>query len=463
MIRYFDTYADYASAVKGDFESHVSLVGADNTPRIDGSNVVVGLGSARTGSIAVLDPMNTLCFIEVDTYKASSFMSGWETVGVVVVGVDHPSFRGEIVVMNKEWASKKLSDIYSYRLTGYTLDGTDRTGTIGAYGAADNWAARNDYVISYNATTKDDLITQLNAYFRANEPFLTQKWKAALAADGEIDLQVQNFTNGKQVSAIGSAGFTLTANLAPDWVATDRILKMNGNRVGYGTITNWPRVLNYFRQDINNTAYNPTTEVTSLKLIYPICLPAYLGTSQYRDRDMCAYLRSVYGEGEEGWLKFMATFLPVRPSQYGSNGDKEKYGDARSNTSLLTSLKYTDLDGAVRPVSPAAEYVSGIGYNHDLLRKGQWVMPDSDLLFDVVGGLEYNTTYDRDADVINRALKAIGSSALANGSSVWSCSRCGAYSGWYASGTSGFANNNYLSNSFLVVPLMLLKVPQSAS
>ena len=199
--------------------------------------------------------------------------------------------------------------------------------------------------------------------------------------------------------------------------------------------------------------------MTSVKRGYPICLPGYLGTSQYQS-DHCVYLRSVYDEGEQGWLKFMASFLPVRPTEYGSIGDKKKYGDARKNTYYLASQTYTDINGATQPISPAAAYAASIAFDHELLKKGQWVLPDSDLLFDVVGGLEYPTTNDRNADVINRALKAIGAPALGNNSGVWSCSRNGTIGGWFSYGNNGCAYYSvYLAGVRLAVPLLLLDVP----
>ena len=90
------------------------------------------------------------------------------------------------------------------------------------------------------------------------------------------------------------------------------------------------------------------------------------------------------------------------------------------------------------------------------------MLPDSDLLFDVVGGLEYPTTNDRNADVINRALKAIGAPALGNNSDVWSCSRYVASGGWIAYGSYGFAYGISFGYANLAVPLLLLDVPQSA-
>lgn len=461
MIKYYDTNAAYNADVKSAFESQVSLIGADNAIKFDGRNVIVDIRSAKTGSIAVLDGNHALRFINVDTFSSASFMSNFEVVGIVRVGVDHPSFRGKIAIKYKSPASKKMSNIWQFRLTGFTCDGTERAGTLSIREASDSWAANHDYVISYNAANELALVRQLNTYFKANEPFKAQGWVAVLNSDNTIDLK-HVYTSWNQSSYNkGTAGFTLTANLFPEWIASSYMLRANGQRFGDGTITNWARALAYFRNDNTSTGFNPAKDVTSTKMSLPICLPGYLGSSKYQS-DHCAYLRSIYGEGEQGWLKFMASFLPVRPTEYGSNGDKEKYGDARKNTYYLASQKYVDVDGNTQPVSPAADFAANIAFDHELLKKGQWVMPDSDLLFDVLGGIEYPTTNDRDADVINRALKAIGAPALGNNSNVWSCSRCGSEYCWYANGNYGFANFSYLNISYLVVPLVLLDVPQSA-
>ena len=461
MIKYYDTLAAYEADAKSAFESQVSLIGADNAIKYDGRNVVVDIRSAKTGTIAVLDGTHALRFISVDTFSSSSFPSNFEVVGVVRIGVDHPSFRGQIAIMYPTTKSLPMSAIYQWRLTGYTLDGTDRTGTLSIRQVSDSWAANHDYVISYNATTAAGLVEQLNAFFKANEPFKTQEWVAKLNDNNTIDLLLK-FTDWRQSGYnTGKAGFALSANLFPEWIATTAMLRANGQRFSEGTITNWSRALAYFRNDNSSTTYNPSSDVASVKRGYPICLPGYLGTSQYQE-DHCAYLRSVYGEGEQGWLKFMASFLPVRPTEYGSIGDKKKYGDARKNTYYLASQIYTDINGATQPVSPVATYAASIAFDHELLKKGQWVLPDSDLLFDVVGGLEYPTTNNRDADVINRALKAIGAPALGNDSDVWSCSRYGAADGWSARGAYGCAYYNLLYLSRLAVCLLLLDVPQSA-
>ena len=275
MIKYYKTEAAYAADSKSPFESQVSLVGESNGIHFDGRNVIVGAKHAKTGAIVVLDGNSAMHFVALDTFSSSSFMSNYTVVGVVAVGVDHPDYRGKLVIVHKNNASKAWSAIYSFKLTGYTLDGTDRTGTIRVYTGS---SAYEDKVISYNADSVADFLTELNAYFQSTAPFTTQNWRATADSDGNVTLTFL-FTFGKQASNSGSAGFTLTANLLPDIKSSSNMLRYNGQRSGEGSLSNWDRAINYFKADLNDTTYNPNSEVTSPKRSYPICKPAYLGTS----------------------------------------------------------------------------------------------------------------------------------------------------------------------------------------
>lgn len=461
MIKYYDTEAAYkADTGKGADESQVSLINAGNVCRYDGRNVVVGLRSARTGSVAYLDGSHSLHFAAPGTFKADGLPEGGEVIGVVVIGVDHQDFRGEVAVMSKTFASAQMLERWFVRLSGYTLDGTDRTGTLSVREASDNWAAAHDYTVSYNADNAEALASQLNAYFKANEPFTAQDWVAEADGDGNVTLHY-SYTNTKQLSNTAKDGFALANATAPEWADTMQMLRRNGKSAGEGTITNWPSALKFFRVDNASTAYNPASDVTTTKIAYPICLPGYLGTSKYQS-DHCSYLRGVYGEGEEGWLKFMESFLPVRPSEYGIF-DASRYGAAKRNTYYLAGIKYAGQDGAEKYASPAARLAANLGYDHELLKQGEWVLPDIDRVFAIVGQLKYPTTNDRDADPVNSALKAIGVSALGNNSSVWSCSRFTLSNVWIAYGDNGHAGGNYHNKMYVAVPLVLLNVAGGAA
>ena len=454
MIKYYDTEEAYkADTGKGADESQVSLIKAGNICRYDGRNVVVGLRSARTGSVAYLDGSRALHFAAPGTFRADGLPEVGGVIGVVVIGVDHQDFRGVVAVMSKTFAAAPMLERWFVRLSGYTLDGTDRTGTLSVWEASDSWAAAHDYAVGYNADSAQALASQLNAYFKANEPFMAQDWVAEADGDGNVTLHYA-YINYRQTSNAAKDGFALVQATAPGWADTTKMLRRNGRRIGEGTITNWPRTLAYFRGDNSSKTYNPASDVTTKKISYPICLPGYLGTSEYQS-DHCSYLRGVYGEGEEGWLKFMESFLPVRPSEYGIF-DASRYGAAKRNTYYLAGIKYAGQDGVEKYASPAARLAANLGYDHELLKQGEWVLPDIDLLFGLVGQLKYPTTNDRDADPVNSALKAIGAPALGNSSSVWSCSRYGPNNGWIAYGYYGFAVGYILISRNVAAPLVLL-------
>ena len=460
MIKYYDTEAAYAADAKSAFESQVSLVGESNDIKYDGRNVVVGAKGAKTGSIVVLDGHSALHFIALDTFSSSSFMSNYTIVGVVAVGVDHPDFRGKLVVIHKTNASKAWSAIYSFKLTGYTLDGTDRSGKLKVYSAASTY---DNYTISYNAETAAGLVEQLNAYFQANTPFTTQHWRADADSDGNITLSFL-FTFADQRSCAGSDGFALTANLLPGIPASSGMHRFNGQRSGDGTITNMNRALAYFSADLNNASYNPTSNVTSPVRGYPICKPGYLGTSQYSGgADRCAALRAIYGPGEEGWKNFMRSFLPPLPSKVGVM-NKDVYGDGKKNTYLMAGKTFTKQDGTSIVAFPAADYCAKVTYNHELLKSGCWMLPDMEAVFGIMRDVAYPApTNDRNADKVNRALNAIGGSAIGNSSNVWSSSRISAGSAWFSSGGGGCAGGVLMYSANLAVPVTLLDVGEAAS
>lgn len=454
MIRYFDTEAEYLAAVQ-DAESQVSLVGESNECKFDGRNVVIGLNSATTGSIAVLDGLHVLRFIAPQTFSSKSFMSNYEIVGPVVIGVDHPAFRGEVAIANREFSGKPMLVRFRFNLSGYTLDGTEHTGVLSIRSAANSWGANKDYTITYKADNIVALVSQLNAYFKANEPFIAQDWVAIADESGAVFLDFK-YTDWRSSYNTAKSGFSVSANNAPKWNKTTEMLRMNGQRYGEGPITNIPRALSYFRKDNTSTSHNPAEDVKTIKLAYPICLPAYLGKSKYQS-DHCAYLRQVYGEGEEGWLKFMQSFLPVLPSEYGIFDD-DTYGSEKENTYYLANLKYVGQDGVERYTSPAARMVADVHYDHELLKRGEWVIGKMSRIFSIVGQLRYSTTNDRNADKVNAALRAIGAPALSNNSDVWSCSRHIESSSWVTNGGAGFASGYSFYLSPLSVPLVILKL-----
>jgi hypothetical protein len=360
----------------------------------------------------------------------------------------------DVLIAYYQNSSKKWSDRYSFKLTGYTLDGTARTGTLSIREASNSWASGVDYVVSYNASTVDDFITQLNAFFQdtANPVFQTQDWVAIKESDNSVTLHFA-FTNNKQASNTAKSGFALTANFLPEITELANIRRKHGGTGGEGVISSYWRALAYFRSDNDSTNYNPASDVTSIKTSRPVCLPAYLGTSQYQS-DHCALLRQTYGEGEAGWLRYMQSCMPVNPTDYGNMG----ITNGLELTRILAGKTYTS---PAKPnptiLCPAASYCYGI--STIAIPQGKWYLPTvrdvSDMLIDV----KYNTpnTATKD-DTINRTLSWLGGNAISNGSYFWSSCRYGAGSAWLALGNYGFFGNGYMYTSLVAVPFSLYKL-----
>lgn len=399
-----------------------------NNPKV-GDAVV---GNLLTGKVE---------YIKGESFSLAALNSSvYETIGAVY------GRRGrQVKVAFKENANQIWCTKYSYRLSGYTLDGMNRSGVI-SIRESSSASANTDFTVSYNAATVQGLVDQLNAFFQATAIFKAQKWAAAVV-DGAIDITF-DYTFWQQSSYnTAKDGFAFSANLMPDVTALANIRRKNGYTGGEGVISSFPRALAYFRDDNSSTTYNPSTDVTNIKRNYPICLPGYLGTSQYQS-DHCAKLREVFGEGEEGWLKFMASCMPVKPCGNGNMGTRDGLERTKVLASKLTA------DGA--KMCPAADYCYSKGTV--TVPQGNWYLPTVEDISDLLDTIQYGTNGSRTADPVNATLYKMGGSAISNGSNIWACCRGDANYAWGANGSGGFFGGYSLYGSYLAVPVALLTI-----
>ena len=374
-------------------------------------------------------------YIDIDSISSiSDINDGYELVGVVCGFINGEA----LVVRNPVSHSDTWCDILQYVLTGYTLDGTDQSGVISI---RDNSTAtaNTDYTISYNATTKDGLVEQLNTFFANNDAFKNQGFFASIADDKVIIHYHFTFLNQDNYIA-GKNGFTLTQNTMPDVIASNKFRRKNGVQLDIDVISNMEQALAYFRNDNSNSQYNPTNVVTSVKITYPICLPGYLGTSSYRDGDKCEFLRSVYGEGEEGWKRFMKSFLPVYPTDYGIINTTGK-----ELTKVLASKRYNDLDKVNEPMCKAAYYCYSM--TSATIDEGEFWLPGVQELSIILDGIKYGTVSDRNADIVNKALYKVRWTSISNTLIYWSSCRIDYRLSWLIYGANGLFFNGFFFNT----------------
>ena len=402
-------------------------------------------GDAVVGNLATGEPE----FITAESFDPTALAaSAYETIGAV-----GGRFGREILIVWKHSAAKKWCERIEYRLTGYTLDGAEHTGVLSICESGSASAA-TDFTVTYTASDKAGLVAALNAFFAATAIFTTQKWFARIdGADGEIHIGCSyEFWQQWSYNA-GKSGFALAATIMPDVTYSSYMLRRNGARDGEGSIHNLPRALAYFRNDNPSATYNPAADVTDVKTRYPVCLPGYLGTSQYQG-DHCALLRSAYGEGEEGWLRYMKAQTVVAPTDFGVMGIR----NGKERTAVLAARKFTLSDGAAQDLCPAAAYAKT---SPDSAVVTDWFLPTPEHLASILGPVQHGTTASRDADALNRVLAAMGGDAVSNGWNFWSCVRCSGSNAWIASGGGGFLAGSGMYGAYRSLPVSLCRLPEA--
>lgn len=403
----------------------------------------------KRGDIVVKDlTTKTPQYIVQDTFvKADINTNVYEIVGVV-----YWTNGKEVGVVYKENASNPYCNRGWWYLTGYTLDGASHTGVISIRVAGDSYAANVDKTITYSASDIEGMAAELNRAFLADSDFVAQDWYADIV-DGKIRVHC-NVSAWQQFSYnTGKSGFSLGTCMPEITYKADMRRKHGGNG-GEGAISSWHRALAYCRNDNGKDSYmgGRSSVQTSIKQAYPINLPTWLGTSTKNPGDFCAPLRAIYGEGEEGWLKFMKSCLPVVPCDYGNMG----MHNGKERTQILASFEFTS-NKVTTPTAmcKAASYC----YNKQsqTVEKGEFWLPTTEELSRIIRDVQYGTNSSRNADALNKGLNLIGGNAVSNGSSWWSCLRCVTGYAWYSSGY-GYFNYGNMNGSYGCLPVSLYHI-----
>ena len=357
----------------------------------------------------------------------------------------------KVLVVYKENTSTQFMNRPWWYLSGYTLDGTDRTGTLSIRVPDDNWNANVEKVIPYNATSAEGLVEQLNGFFEGDADCNAQDWYANIEEDGSVRIhcdgtkawQIFIFTTAK-------AGFALTS-CAPEIDADNVIRRKNGNNGGYGSIFSMQRAIEAFTPDNSDGSFNPSTDVKPMDVVRPIVLPAYLGESQYQN-DHCKALRERYGEGREGWLKFLESLRPVAPCDYGTMRKR----NGKERTDFMAQKMFTSrIVSEPKAMCNAAYYCSNV--NSKTVDKGEFWLPTADELSYIFKTIEYGTDSNWNSDPINRCLNKIGNT-VSNKSFWWSCCRYVLHAAWGVSDSGGFLSSGDMPRKLSVLPVSLYTV-----
>lgn len=388
-------------------------------------------------------------FIQLNTFdKTQLDQSQYEILGVV-----YNRTGNEVKFLYKNNASYKYCSRAWWYLSGYTLDGTDRTGSLSIRAASDSWVSNLIKTIPYNATNVNNFITQLNTYFSSDYDLTEQDWYANLESDGRIRLHCNNIDYRQCAYNTAISGFTLTGAL-PEIPAVESMRRKNGNTSGWGAISSYYRALSYYKTSVDSAEYqgNAINKYTTPKSAFPVSYTSYMG-SNASGVDNCEYLRNLYGANEEGWKNMLKSCLAVHPINTGNMSQKfgKEMGLLYGNKTYTSSKTTTAT--SMMPAFYYAYHLSGQTFS-----TGEFWVPTVEDLALILEDIQYGTNSSRDSDILNQALNKIGGSAINNSSLWWSCCRYYSNDSWYSYGTYGIFLNHGMSYTCGVLPVSLYSI-----
>lgn len=384
-----------------------------------------------------------LFYIKGDTLVLSELDKNvWEVQGVVY----HRDGKKVGIVGLYNSVGLPFCDRLWYYLSGYTLDGAEHTIVL-AIPTKANWNKSVEKTITYTASTVEEFISALNAAFEADADFTDQDWYADLTADGRVRVHYI-FVTWQQYDFMAKSGITKTTCL-PEVKLCTRLRRKSGQTTQIGGICSLHRSLAYYRNDNGTSAEQGgrTAEQTDIKQDWPINLPTWNGTSTKNPGDFCKALRAVYGEGEEGWLRFMRSGISITDTDCGIMAY-----DGREMGKLLSSFTYTSRK-VVEPkyMCPAIGWCAD--FATDCLPAGSWHMSSPKELIELVRDITLGTG---DRDVLNSTMKSAGGKDILNEYNLLGCARYNSNNVWNNFGLNGCLRIARMYDSWLMsLPLTL--------
>ena len=341
----------------------------------------------------------------------------------------------------------KQAEVFCWKVTGSAMtDGVQHTGALsigGTGGITENF--------TWETSTIEDFAAALNTFLQTNHPN-NQPYSCYVDTEDNntVIIQQNNYNDGYR--AVSLAGVTVRAYNMAEVAASSNLRSYNGLSGDFRG-SNLNRLITVLEStDVDDSNFNPPSVISSVPQ-GPVCLPAYLGTSQYRDGDKCAWLRAKYGEGVEGWKNYLADTMACEDQGWGPMQADRR--DGKAETYKLVGKTFLNSNNERQAQYPAAEYVAAIDEGVDYFRAGDWFEGSAFQMGKIIRKLEYgNKDTTRSSDRINRGLEAIGGNSISTAGNWWCVSRYSPGGWWYLSNGGVFYSCGFF-NVLRVVPLAL--------
>ena len=429
MIKTYTNESAWASATKPTTESTIGLLLDSKTPVVNGVNVLVN--EPKYGDAVVLDDNGEIKYIAYGTFVNSAFPSNWTKTGVVYNTIgNHPW-----IVSHTSLGGIRYSAVWRCKITGYTLDSTDRTAVLRSY---DNKGAYTDLSFTYNAASTSDLVSQFNTWAdtSGNDPN-NRSFYMYIDDSGVVQFVEGSYVTYRQHSDGFISGLSSSANVVTEIPSITWNLDQDGvsriyNTVNIGAIKRWGgRTLSSVEAiTTNNTPISKASFESSYGVNY----------------------QNTYGT-YDNYLEHNCAKIPVNRGVCSWRDVGHQY------TYALADLTYKTKSGDTAYMYNAPHTVSTFGYSaNELVAPGQWYIPDVEEMVTLMrpitvgnSGISSVDQYDK----VNQTIAAMGGSTISTNADRWCSCRC--YSGamWHYYSTGCLYGNGFYGGS-TVVPVCRL-------
>lgn len=424
------------------------------------NNIFVNIpkrGDIVLGDLSTKKPV----FVTLDSFDYSLLdSSAYELLGIVI------AIKGrkvKVLWKGGHLGACKYCERCTFKITGgYTLDGEAHEVTFGILPTSAQSDARETFTVSYTATTTDELITSLNTAFAADDTANKYDVYAFTGTDGNLYLehnagvwwQYGVTTDSSSTTGLYISGLSLSVAVPVEnpVLIPNTLYAKNGHYSGrIGHAQNVSRAYAYGK---SITSYWNKDAVDFTKLSggsQPIPLSSYLND------DECATFRELFGSDEEGYKKFLKAQQAVRDTKFGTSSDDV---DGLTVSKSLREFTYTTNNVTDKVKYPAFAKIKEVldAAAPVCIPADNWYLPTLGDVADITYDIEYGTSSDRTADLLNAALLKTGGSSIPNNLYLWACLRGHALNTWCFGGSDGVLYHGNVCHGHYVAPVSLLTI-----
>ena len=202
----------------------------------------------------------------------------------------------------------------------------------------------------------------------------------------------------------------------------------------------------------------PTKPMTDINIVTGSMFAKYPARLvDFTDNPNCQILRDNFANYDE-YLESMLAKVPC-----GAGGSITEFTSGKENTYKLVNCTFLDnATGEQSPLYLAANWAASISLNAPKLGKGNWWLPSSAEITEIMRDITYGTSFwAANPDIINRVLAKLtsisnsGWSMLSASTHRWTSSRSDQYSAYLYNGYGGYLFSGDFYNGFTVAPITL--------